>query len=243
MNYYVLGENDQPQSSWVMFRLVKPEPKRPRNPELPPVMYRFFGPQPDGRMQLKPEFGAICCGKCGRYDEDAAYKIGFHDPAIIRVKGDFTHTQDRIFVVSERFLQALQKAKTQGFETAPVGTTGWHALCPTMRVDSADEVMKEFPPFCPECGRPERAGGIFKALGQLSPPKAPNAVFTTKRSWPTPLWDRDFFLTEQVVKVLKAAGIKGGYCNRLWTEQEVAVAKTKGPGWKPPGSTVFLNGK
>ena len=243
MNYYLLGENDQPQSSWVMFRLVKPEPKRPRNPELPPVIYRFFGPQPDGKMELKPQFQAICCRACGRYETDDAYDIGFDDPAIIRIRGDFSHTQDRIPVVSQRVLQALKKGRVKGFETKPVGSSGWYALRATLRVDSAEGVFQSMPPFCPECGRADRVPGSFKQLSHLSLPSQPRLIFSTKKSWPKPLWDRYFLLTEDVVRILKDAGVTGGYCNRLWTHEEAEIAKTKGPGWKPAGSTVFLNGK
>jgi hypothetical protein len=57
------------------------------------------------------------------------------------------------------------------------------------------------------------------------------------------LRDRDIFITEGVVKALKDGGIKGGYCNRLWTDEEVRMAEKKakqGKKWKPPGSTVLL---
>lgn len=57
------------------------------------------------------------------------------------------------------------------------------------------------------------------------------------------LWDRSLFVTEDVVQTLKKAGIKGGYFNRLWTDEEVRTFKEKakqGKKWKPPGSGVLL---
>jgi len=57
------------------------------------------------------------------------------------------------------------------------------------------------------------------------------------------LWDREIFATEDVIKALKEGDIKGGYCNRLWTDEEVRIAEEKrkqGKKWKPPGSTVLL---
>jgi hypothetical protein len=57
------------------------------------------------------------------------------------------------------------------------------------------------------------------------------------------LLDRCIFATEDVVRALKEGGIKGGYCNRLWTDGEVRTAQEKtkqGKKWKPPRSTVLL---
>jgi len=47
-----------------------------------------------------------------------------------------------------------------------------------------------------------------------------------------------------VVEALKSATVKGGYCTRLWTEQERQEqdqrAQKGTPYWNPPGTTVFL---
>ncbi len=243
MNYFCLWENNQARASWVLFDLVKAAPKHIRNPELPPVMYQFFGPQPDGEMRMKPEYLPLCCNKCGRYDDDPVFEIGFREPVSIRIKGDFSHTQDRVFVVSDKFLSVVRKAKVRGYETKPVGKSGWHAFRATERVKFADGVMKLVEPSCPVCGRAKTTTGSFERLSQLSVPIHPNTFFTTTRGWPTMLQDRSFFLTEEVVKALKDGGIKGGYCNRLWTDEEVRTAEEKakqGKKWKPPGSTVLL---
>jgi hypothetical protein len=243
MNYYYLGERDQSRSSWVLFELVKAGPKHFRNPELPPVMYQFFGPQPEGEMRMKPEYLPLCCKTCGRYDDDPVFEVGFKDPVTIRIKGDFSHTQDRVFVVNEKFLSVVQKAKIRGYETKPVGKSGWHAFRATERVDFAERVMKLVEPFCPECKRAQTTTGMFEHLSQLDVPNHPNTFFTTKRGWPTMLWDRWIFAAEDVVKALKQGGIKGGYFNRLWTDEEVRMAEEKaqqGNKWKPPGITVLL---
>ena len=58
------------------------------------------------------------------------------------------------------------------------------------------------------------------------------------------LWDRDNFMTEDVVEVLKKAGIKGGYCNRLFTDAEADEAEAKlkqglkFQWWMPKNSTI-----
>lgn len=243
MNYYRLGERGQTRASWVLFELVKAGPKHVRNPELPSVMYQFFGPQAEGEMRMKPEYLPLCCKKCGRYDDDPVFDVGFREPVTIRIRGDFSHTQDRVFVVSEKFLNAIRKAKVRGYETKPVGKSGWHAFRATERVGFRDGVMKLVEPTCPECKRADGTTGMFKHLSQLSVPKSRNTFFTTEKGWPTMLWDRWIFATEDVVQALKEAGIKGGYFNRLWTDDEVRMAEEKakqGKEWKPPRSGVLL---
>ena len=247
MNYYLLAEKDQPKSSWAICELVTPSGDRPRRPELPSVMYQFFdqllGPQPDGVTRMKPQYAALRCKTCGRYDEDAVYDIGFSDPVTIRIRGDFSTTQDRVFAISEKFLNVLLDAKVRGYETKALGTSGWHALRVTERVDCDERVMEVLGPFCPECGRPDRVPGVFSQLKQLSLPDRSNTLFTTKRGWAKPFWSREIFLAEDVVEALKAGGVKGGSCNRLWTEDEVRKVEEKasqGKKWKPPGSFVFL---
>jgi hypothetical protein len=243
MNCYELVEKDQAKSSWTVFELVRRLPKHPKQPELPPVIYSFFGPQPDGEMRMKERYVSLRCKRCGCYDEDAIYDVGFSDPVTIRIKGDFSTTEDRVFAISKKFHEHLRKAKVRGYETKPLGTTGWHALRVTERVDCDESVMEIIGPFCPKCGRPDRVPGSFTQLKQLSFPAHSNTFFTTRKGWPKPGSSRYIFLTEDVVKGLKAAGIKGGWCSRLWTDDEVRKAEEKanqGAKWKPSGALVSL---
>jgi hypothetical protein len=243
MNCYYLDECDQPHSSWILFELAKGPPKQARKRELPPMIYQFLGPQTDGEMRMKPEYLSLCCKKCGRYDEDSVFEVGFSDPVTLRIKGDFTHTQDRMFVVSDKLLRVLRKAKTGGFESKPVGKSGWHALRVTLQVDCAEGVLKPADPYCEECGRPDGAVGSFDHASQINCPEYGATFFTTKVNYHRRLWDRDIFITEGVLKVLKENGIKGGYCSRLWTDEEVLTAEQKselGIRWKPRGSVARL---
>jgi hypothetical protein len=243
MNYYVLGENDQTKSSWAIFEMVKPLPKHQRRRELPPVMYKFFGPDPGGEMAMKPPYQRFRCSKCGLFDDDAIFDVGFCDPVTIRIKGDFSTTQDRVFAISDKLFNVLRSAKTRGYETKPLSSSGWHALRVTERVDCDENVMELIPPFCAECGRPARAPGEFTQVNQLSLPRSSNTLFTTRNGWPKPFSSRYIFVTEEVVTAFKSGGIKGGYFTRLWTDQEVQTAAEKaksGKKWKPPGTTVLL---
>jgi hypothetical protein len=113
-------------------------------------------------------------------------------------------------------------------------------------VDCAKGVMKLAKPICRECKRPRSAVGAFAHAGHLSAPSRTNTIFTTKINWHRLGSDREIFMTEDVMEALKAAGIKGGWCNRLWSDDEVRAAQEKakkGIKWKPPGWCVPLNGK
>lgn len=243
MNYYYLVEKDKLRLSWAVSVVRKPLPKHTRNAELPPVLYRFLGPVPEGEMALKPQYEGVACKVCGSYDDDAMFDLGFFDPVTIRFKEDFGHTDDRVFVISQKFLDVLRSAKIHGFETKPLGSSGWHALRVTERVECDESVMEQIGPFCRECGRAERVPGAFTKLEELSLPSRPRVIFTTKKGWPKPFRDRTTFLTEDVVELLKGAGIKGGWCHRLWTSNEVEKMEVKakqGKKWKPPGAIVTL---
>jgi hypothetical protein len=196
---------------------------------------------------MKPQYHSLCCKKCGRYEADKMFEVGFDDPVTMRFKGDYGHTQDRIFSISDKFLKVLKIAKVDDYETKPLGNSGWHALRVTLRVDHADDVVDTSGPQCPECGRPNETGGIFEYLSELSLPIQSNTFFTTKTSWPRHSSDRDLFITEDVLQVLQEGSIAGGYCSRIWTEEEFQKQKEKEKQginfWKPPGTLVHLNGK
>jgi hypothetical protein len=246
MKCYLLVEKDQPKSSWVLLELVKAAPKRTRSPALPPVMFSFFGPQPDGEMRMKPRYAKVCCKGCGKYDDDDVYRVGFDGSATIRIQGDFAHTQDRVFVISDKFLRVLKEAKVRGYETKPIGATGWHAVNVTERVDAAKGVLKPAKSKCRVCKRNDGTVGAFAHERHLSLPSKSNTLFTTKTNWHQRFQDRDIFLTEDVKEALKGGGIKGGWCNRLWSDEEVKTAEEKaknGVKWKPAGWCVTLSGK
>src|SRR5436190_9058711 len=150
MNAFHLVEKDQSKASWTAFELVKALPKRPRQPELPAVIYTFFGPPSDGEMRMKPQYEGLRCKVCGQFDDDEIFRVGFFDPVIIKIKGDFSHTEDKVFAISGKFLGALKKGKVRGYEVKPLGSTGWHAMRITERVECKDNVMEEIGPFCPE---------------------------------------------------------------------------------------------
>jgi len=195
---------------------------------------------------LKPQYQALCCTTCERYEASQMFDAGFNDPVTIRMKDDFGHTTDRIFIINEKVRRVLQDADVAGYEIKPVASSGWYALRVTVLVECNRSVVTIEGPDCPECGRSRTAFGIFEYLHDLSLPNGVNTFFTTKASWPRASSDRDIFVTEDIVQALKAARIKGGCCTRLLSDEELAKQHEKekrGVKWKPPGMTVYLSGK
>jgi hypothetical protein len=247
MNYYSFGSADHPKTSWALHEVLKSLPKRPRAEGLDPVFYRFFR-SADVEVRIKPQYRDLCCGKCGRYESDRIFEVGFGEPVTIQFKGDYGYTNDRIFVIGEKYLKALKRAKVRGYETKPLGNSGWHALRVTLLVDHVEGAVRSRKPLCSACGQPRESFGVFECLGQLSLPAQANTFFATKTSWPSAYTaDRPIFITEDALQVLREGGIAGGYCTRLLTEDELRKQKEKAKQgvyrWLPPGALIHLNGK
>jgi hypothetical protein len=247
MNFYAFSLEDYSKTSWALHEVVKVLPKQPKPAEMPSVFYKFF-PSADVEVRMKPQYHGVCCKKCGRFDSDKVFEIGFKDPVAIHFKGDYGYTDDRMFVINERFLKVLKKAKVDGYETKPLGKSGWHTLRATVLVGHVDDVVKTGGPLCSECGRPKENFGVFKYQRELSLPNRTNTFFSTKTSWQSyGFRDRPLFISEDVLQALQEGGIAGGYCNRLWTGEDEKLQKEKEkqgiPFWQPPKTAVPLNGK
>jgi hypothetical protein len=246
MNYYRICLLDQPKTSWILHELVKKLPRK-REAGVSPVFDKFF-PRPDAAVQMKPEYLHLRCKKCGRYESDPMFTVGFSEPIAIRFKQDLEHTDDRMFMVNDKCLRVLQQARVGGYETSPIGRSGWHAFRVTLLVDTIKGLVKTKGLNCPECGRPgETFGSMVWRLRELSPPDVPNTFFSTKAGNAGDCsYDRAVYLTEDVYRALKTGKIKGPHCERLQTEAEVAKRKKldkQGIRWLPPGLTVYLSGK
>jgi hypothetical protein len=241
MRAYYLGEKDQTKPTWILF---DSEGKNGREKsQLPQNILKFFGPRLDSDQQMKQEYLGLCCSECGKYDEDDIFAAGFRDPVTIRIKGDFGHTQDRVFIVSERCLDILLKGKVRGFVYKAIGTSGWSAVQITRRVECREGVLIPADPICKSCRRPNGAAGFIKYESEISIPDEDPTFFTTRTNWHRRPWDREIFITESVVKLLKESGIKGGYCNALWNSkeaQEIQDRSTVAKPWVPRGLSVIL---
>ena len=243
MKCYTLISRDQKQESWLMYLPVQKLPQRKRRPELPNVIQSLLGKPPEFRLEMKAKYVPFCCKQCGRYDPDTMFEQGFNDPVRIKIKGDYDHTNDRIFIVSDTFLACIVAAQVRGYESKAVGSSGWHALRITERVDCKSDTIETSGSNCSGCGLPEEAHGGFCNENEICFPNCSNTLFTTKLHWPRPITDRDILMTEEVAIALKAGGIKGGYCDRLRTDAEKTKfwEKSKnGITWTPSGGKVYL---
>ena len=247
MDYYALWENTHTGSSWVLRLMTKRYPKRIRPPELPSVVHTLLGRSREGEMTLKERYGGICCKSCGWCDTDVAFDRGFEEPVVIKFKGDFGVTDDRVFVVTDKFLNVLKTRQACGYESKPLGTSGWHAIRITLRINTAKGVVTEEGSRCEVCGHTEDAGGLHKYEAQLSLPKDGNTFFTSLTTWRRSSRDREIFLTGDLAIALKEGGICGGYCHRLLTNQEKAKQEEmhlEGERfWEPPKTRIFFGGK
>ncbi|HEV2294712.1 MAG TPA: hypothetical protein VGR35_12735 [Tepidisphaeraceae bacterium] len=240
MTYYRLCLLDQPKSSWVLHDVIKRVPKR-KNPEMPSAFYKFFAP-PDADVHMKERYQPLCCPKCGRYESDEVFDAGFEEPMAIRFKQDMAWTDDRQLVLSDKVLKVLKAAKVGGYETKPIGKSGWHVMRVTSRVECNKKAYNLEKPNCKACGQPDEGGGSIWQLRDIKPPAGTNMFFTTKVGWPSMyMADREVFLTEDVFAALKEGKVSGPHCERLLTDDE--VAKMKATGKEPAGRTVYLKGK
>jgi hypothetical protein len=241
MRYYCLVKRDQPKPSWVLTLPAKPQVKPAKGTGLPPALNRFLGYFANHGREMKAQYDSVRCHRCGRYSDDDVFKVGFFDPFFINVKGDFDFTGDRVPIINDKFVKVLQKEKVRGYETKKLGRTGWHALKATTRVKFSPKIMKPSGKVCPECKRSRDMSGRFHNQCDVAVPNGAKTIFTTERGWHSTLWDRDIFMTEDVVLALKAAGIKGGYGRRLLTEEDLAKAKElakEGKRLKPTEITI-----
>lgn len=243
MRYYLVCHLDQPKSSWVLHDVIKRVPKR-KNPEMPSAFYKFFSP-PDADVHIKKRYQALCCPKCGRYDSDTVFDAGFEEPMAIRFKQDMAWTDDRQLVLSDKVRDLLKKAKVGGYETKPIGKSGWHVMRVTLRVDCNKKVYNLEKPNCKACKQPAEGGcgggGIWQ-LRDIKLPAGVNTFFTTRVGWASMyLADRQLFMTEDVYHTLKDGKISGPYCDRLLTDEEVATMRATRK--QPAGRTVYLKGK
>jgi hypothetical protein len=210
---------------------------------LPPVIYKFF-PSPDAQVRLKPAYHSIACTTCGRYDTDQVFEIGFFEPVTLRFKEDIGVTNDHIDVINDKCLAVLKKANVGGYETKPIGNSGWHAFRVTLQFDPPRQVS--WGEKCPECGRPEYIGVETWQLRHVAHPAGGNTFYSTTVCGTGSFRQRDIFVTEDVLVTLKTAGIKGPYCDRFWTDDELEKAaqlEKQGKSWRPKGMTVFLDGR
>ena len=192
---------------------------------------------------MKPRYNPLRCQTCGRYDSYDIFDEGMDGEVNIRIMGDFGHTDDRIFVISSRFLDVLTSIQAKGYETKALGESGWHAFKITRLVQLVPNLVQFSGPVCSSCGRADDAFRLVQFVGQIEAPDEPNTFFASLKAHPYFRGDRQIFLTEDIALALKQAKIKGGYCKKVLSNEEWSKLPKDSDGclhnW-PRGSIVYL---
>jgi hypothetical protein len=108
---YYLSENDHSRPSWVLFEpAVEARPRRKRSEAIPSTVNALLGPRPESAIRIKPAYASLRCRQFGRFDADQA----FDGEVSIKIRGDFGHTSDRVFVVTDAILEVLRAVGVSG---------------------------------------------------------------------------------------------------------------------------------
>jgi hypothetical protein len=175
---------------------------------------------PDGGPLIYFSYLDYLCPKCRSFDRAALFasKNGLEGGPKIRVsKGrELAEARDGFLLITSRVLELLKKHNVSGFETRPVPYTVWHALRVTHRVAYKDFKPKQKQPPCATCGR-SAYYGIAERSRDLAVPSRDNTFFGPEMERTNAY---DVFMTEDVARMLKSAGVKGALLRRLLDDEE-----------------------
>lgn len=175
---------------------------------------------PDGRPLIYFSYVDYLCPKCRSFDRAALFarKHGLEGGPKIRVsKGrELAEARDGFLLIKSRVLELLKKHDVSGFETRPVPYTEWHALRVTHRVAYKDFEPERKKPPCGTCGRGAYYG-IAQRLRDLAVPSFDNTFFGPELERTN---SYDVFMTGDVARMLKSAGVKGALLRRLLDDEE-----------------------
>jgi hypothetical protein len=162
------------------------------------------------------------CPTCRSLDRVALFarKWGLEGGPKIRVSKcrELAEARDGFLLIKSRVVELLKKHKVGGYETRTVPYTDWHALRVTHRVayrDFTPEWDKRRGP-CATCGRGAYYG-IAQRLRDIAVPEQGNTLFGPEVERTNAY---DVFLTEDVARMLKSSGVKGGLLIRLLDDEE-----------------------
>jgi hypothetical protein len=166
------------------------------------------------------------CPKCRSLDRAALFacKWGLEGGPKIRVsKGrELAEARDGFLLIKSRVVELLKTHDVGGYETRAVPYTDWHALRVTHRVPYRDfqpEWDKHRGP-CATCGRGAYYG-VALALRHIAVPDRDNTFFAPELERTNAY---DVFLTEDVARMLKSSGVKGGLLIRLLDDEEYRLS-------------------
>jgi hypothetical protein len=175
---------------------------------------------PDGGPLIYFAYLDYVCPTCRSFDRAALFARGegLEGGPKIRVgKGrELAEARDGFLLVKSRVLQLLREHDVGGYETRAVPYTDWHALRATRRVAYREFTPERKKPPCATCGRGAYYG-TAQRLSDIAVPDQGNTFFTPE---PERTNGYDVFVTEDVARMLKSSGVKGGLLIRLLDDAE-----------------------
>lgn len=223
MNVYRFSPNDQPWSNWLLIDESKEEPY----------------------LLIKKRYEHLFCPVCEMFDHDEALKESFDEGVRIHARGNIVMTDDDFCLFDEKTTQVVLSQKVQGIRLKPIPRTEWSIVTISERKECVALAYKSHLPKCRKCGRFSEFTGLIDYESQISIPKHERTFFTTKIGFQgANRRNRDILLTEDVVRCLKDAGLKGGRFMRLLNRDEEGVMKrsvaTTGKAKWPSGVQILL---
>jgi hypothetical protein len=189
---------------------------------------------------FRMRFAALFCPRCGRFDHDKAFEIGW-DGTFVKMrprKGrNILVTDDDFLCVTNELLGTLTKAKVKGFEAKPLPNSGWSVLRITCRRRFEPEVYRSVPE-CSVC----KGGGHYGSVQferQIDVPDEDPTFFSTDK--PRGQGGFDIFVSDGLRGILQEANASGGELHRLLTPEEESLANAN-PKWRAKHALVTLGG-
>jgi hypothetical protein len=188
----------------------------------------------------------LVCSECLQANHEVIFRRGFEFEKPFRSNRDLIETTDGFFCISEKVRNLLQRHRARGFNLKQISNDGWWAVNLTRKV-SADNIYKSHVwdgrRMCPECKRAVSVTGLYQFERQLPLPSESRVLFTVKHERQGLHAGPDIFVTEDIVKVLQGAGIRGCAFARLLNldeEKQYGHGLKAGKGVYPPDGYVDL---
>lgn len=171
----------------------------------------FYSDDAHDHLVVRPQYGDLVCGGCGKVNEDAALERGVSPDFLVRSSKDWLGTGESWVVVTSAFQQVVQDNNLQGltFVSMPSDEEHYLAICTCLAQTDREKAGFQTKNRCSVCRRPgERYEGPL--VDGLVVPESPMTFFSSevanesvKASY------RPIFAQKPLVDILKRHAISG----------------------------------
>lgn len=164
-----------------------------------------------GRLKVRTEYRDLACSSCGKIDEQAALRRGVSSNFAVRAKKDWIGTSDDYVCMTLRLRNIIESNGFRGLVFLEIPEAPNHFVVNCVNLVRTDEVKAGFENHgkCPTCGRfADRLIGPL--IDGMAVPTEDDTFFASAiANESVHVSYRPIFASERIVKVLKAAKIKG----------------------------------